>query len=79
MTKKNKENLKMVIRICHWKYIARDKNGNLFLFEKHPTKYDNEWISNYDKVEITDLFEKHLFADVKWTDLSPKKIEKYLN
>lgn len=79
MTTRTKEQVKKVIRLCHWKYIARDKSGELYLFEKSPYKYDDNWMSIGDEVNITGLFDKKLFSDVKWNDLTSKKLEKYLD
>ena len=51
-------------------WIARDKNGNLFLYlECKPTRDENEWrVPFYNEVYQLD---KNLYPDVRWEDLEP--------
>ena len=59
-----------------WKWIARDKNGSLFLYDKKPYKYASHWTytSKYTKLDIYE----HLFLFVKWKDDEPWEITKLL-
>lgn len=66
-----------------WKWIARDENGSIALYEKKPfknTKYDIwDWdFENSHSTIITTVCEEMLgnpFADIKWEDIEPTKIE----
>lgn len=59
-----------------WKWIARDKNCDLFLFKEKPYKYDYGWTC--DK-ECTDFIAfNHLFSFIQWEDDEPLNIEKLL-
>ena len=61
-----------------YKYIARDKNGSLYLYSNEIFKFTDEWY--FDGYKGTDekhsnfgLF-KHLFKMVKWEDEKPTLI-----
>ena len=61
-----------------YKYIARDKNGELFIYEKEPRKLDDDarWASNC----FTDWFCLNCrfsvqFPMIKWEDSKPWSIE----
>ena len=65
-----------------YKYIARDKNGSLFLYSNEIFKFTDEWC--FDGYKGTDekhsdfgLF-KHLFKMVKWEDDEPTLISDLL-
>lgn len=49
-----------------WKWIARDKNGYLFLYDKKPYKSSSDWkyTSKYTELGVYE----HLFPCVKWED-----------
>ena len=57
-----------------YKWIARDKNGLIFLYAKKPSKYDYSWIGYNDKA----FPYYHLFQFIKWEDEEPYSIEKLL-
>lgn len=59
-----------------WKWIARDKDGCLFLYNKKPYKYGSFWkyTSAYTELDIY----KHLFPCMKWEDDKPWSITKLL-
>ena len=57
-----------------YKWIARDKNGLIFLYAKKPSKYDYSWIGYNDKA----FPYYHLFQFIKWEDEKPYSIEKLL-
>ena len=57
------------------KYITRDKNGELFIFEGKPYKCPNEWAQNY-AIEFEAF--RHMFKMVKWEDNEPTLISDLL-
>ena len=57
-----------------YKYIARDKNGLIFLFSKKPSKCDYSWIG-YNDIAFPYY---HLFQFIKWEDEEPYSIEDLL-
>lgn len=61
-----------------FKYIAKDENGELFVFEKKPIKKDSYWdcevLNNCINLSI---FTK-LFKSIKWEDEEPWKISDLL-
>lgn len=61
-----------------YKYIARDKNGELFIYEKKPRKLDDKvcWNSNCSKdLFCLDSRFSVQFPMVKWSDDKPWLIE----
>lgn len=54
-----------------FKYIARDKNGELFIFERKPHKCSTWW-SQKDAIDF-ELF-GHMFAMIRWEDEEPTLI-----
>ena len=65
-----------------YKYIARDKNGSLFLYSNEIFKFTDEWCFDGDKNidgnhSNFGLF-KHLFKMVKWEDDEPTLISDLL-
>ena len=65
-----------------YKYIARDKNGSLFLYSKEMSKFAVEWCFDVDKGidgnhSNFSLF-NHLFKMVKWEDEEPTLISDLL-
>ena len=65
-----------------YKYIARDKNGSLFLYSNEIFKFIDEWcfdgyIGIDEKHSNFGLF-KHLFKMVKWEDDEPTLISDLL-
>lgn len=63
-----------------YKWITRDKDGTLYVFEFEPyrdTAYDS-WDENDDgKMEKLDIF-NHLFQFITWEDKEPYNIEELL-
>ena len=57
-----------------YKWIARDKNGLIFLFSKKPSKCDYSWIG-YNDIAFPYY---HLFQFIKWEDEEPYSIEDLL-
>ena len=46
-------------------WIARDKNGDLWLHKEKPIKTYDQWSSIGD-VELVSLVDKSIFSEVKW-------------
>lgn len=61
-----------------YKWIARDKNGDLNLYETKPTKSigTGYWASDND--HIFNFFE-NMFKWISWEDAEPYRISKLLN
>lgn len=60
-----------------FKYIARDKNGFLYLYVDEPTKQEKSW---YPETDYSDLCAfNHLFKNISWEDEEPTLIEDLLN
>lgn len=57
-------------------YLARDKDGDLYLYQKRPVKYDGleAWVSE-DYFENLAKLDPSLFPDVKWEDEEPTEVE----
>ena len=62
-----------------WKLIARDEDGELFLFTDKPKKDNNGWQLVNFKTSYTSLniFE-FLFQSIQWTDDEPVEIAKVI-
>lgn len=54
-------------------WIARDKNGNLWLHKEKPIKVYDQWCSNGDIASVS-LVDKRFFSEVKWEDEEPKEL-----
>lgn len=52
-------------------YVARDKDGHLWLYEKKPLKQLTYWISEDGDSQILDI---NLFPEVKWEDKEPREL-----
>ena len=56
-------------------WIARDENGDLYLFKKKPYKIEycghGYWINGVSRSHISD---KTLFPEVKWEDEEPREL-----
>ena len=59
-----------------WKWIARDEDGSLFLYDKKPYKYGSFWKYKSAYIEL-DIY-KHLFPCMKWGDDEPWEIAQLL-
>lgn len=62
-----------------FKYIARDRDGDLFLYHLKPSKIDDVWHNNDDCYYFD--FSKHnnLFEMIQWEDEEPTEISTLLN
>lgn len=60
-----------------YRYIVRDKAGDLYAFEDEPFKSGNEWNAyDYEVADINKL--EHLFKDVTWESGEYLDVEKEL-
>lgn len=61
-----------------WKWLAKNKNGLLFLHEEKPYKYINGamWENNGWRYKL-EIF-NHLFKFIKWEDEEPYNIDELL-
>lgn len=74
------KNEKMLLSLLdeRWKYMARDQDENLFIFERRPSKdYDiNIWNNTRSPyVSRVDVLIRDSFSMVKWEDENPWSIE----
>lgn len=53
-------------------WIARDKDGSLWLHSKRPNKIGKIWLSNgeFEELQIGDNW----FPEVKWSDKEPREL-----
>ncbi len=72
---------------AEWKYIVRDEDNRLFLFDEKPDKYipDNNddddfgsWLKNGGKIHCLEFPFCHMFDFVEWEDEEPCLIEDLL-
>lgn len=72
------EDEKVILRNLNqlYRYLARDKNGELCVYQDIPCKNERSdyWIANSD---FYDLPYKHLFQQIKWED-KPCEFRKYM-
>lgn len=55
-------------------YVARDENGDLYLFQEKPVKYSVSWQpsdSLFDWIKL----DTSLFPEVNWEDEEPTEVE----
>lgn len=56
-------------------YIARDKDGDLYLYKKQPVKYSESWQLCSDNPHDFYKLDSSLFPEVKWEDEEPTEVE----
>ena len=54
-------------------YVARDRDGKLFLFQKKPGKLRNIWVGIHITYALSQL-PKSFFPHVKWSDKEPTRV-----
>ena len=76
---KQTEDEKIILRNLHkkYKYIARDKNGSLYLYRQKPCRAKENWINTNGIFTNLCVF-GHLFQFIKWEDEEPYNIEELL-
>ena len=59
-----------------WKYIARDSNNELYIYNEKPERRDCDWYSNDGILfRISTRFFGNMFGFIKWYDEEPWSIE----
>ena len=59
-----------------YKWMARDQDGNLCIYEEKPKKRNDSWISyDYDYI----FYFNHLFSAIQWEDEEPTRISDIYN
>lgn len=61
-----------------YKWIARDRDGNLCVYGGKPKKRNDSWISDDYEYEYLYYF-NHLFPAIKWEDEEPTRIRDIYN
>ena len=56
-------------------YVARDKDGDLYLYKKQPVKYSESWQLCSDNPYDFYKLDSSLFPEVKWEDEEPTEVE----
>lgn len=74
------EDEKVILRNLPEKYrfITRDKSGELYIYQNKPGKGEEAWQNGVGNVVIYLMVFNHLFQMVKWEDNEPWKIEDLL-
>ena len=70
-----------------WKYIIRDKDGQLSLFRDEPLRMPELYIwvcplvysDKKERLVLFDAFKPNIFSMIKWTDNTPWSIENLLS
>lgn len=79
LTDKEKKILRNIYDFYNcFKYIARDKNGQLFAYSIEPFKVSNSWLVPYGGLIRRLYSEEHMFKFIKWEDEEPYLIEDLL-
>lgn len=53
-------------------WIARDKNGKIYLYDTIPYKEETRWNSHQGYLKC---LHRHQFLDVKWEDETPTEVK----
>ena len=61
-----------------YKYIARDKDGELLTYKNKPFKMSIEWNGNNSLYELEEIRFEGLFSFISWKDEKPYSIENIL-
>ena len=64
---------KTIARNINWEYkwMARDRDGNLCIYEEKPRKEEDSWyFGGYDYIS----YFNHLFSAIQWEDEEPTRI-----
>lgn len=59
-----------------YKYIARDKDGDIYAYQIKPSKNNETWVNGRFHINIRAF--NHLFQFIKWEDEEPWKISDLL-
>lgn len=58
-----------------YKFVARDENGKLFVYETQPRKSETHWVLNYDGYLYLNRYFNVDFPMIKWSDDEPWLID----
>lgn len=61
-----------------YKYIAKDKCGQVRIFSLKPKKRNGYWISNNNDSKFIGDFNDDLFKEILWEDIQPIKFSDYI-
>lgn len=61
-----------------YKYIARDKDDQLYIYTKKPSKHSVEWWRDYMNIVCGIPMFNHVFQCIRWTDTEPCEFRKYI-
>lgn len=56
-------------------YVARDRDGDLYLYKKKPVKYSGSWQLCSDNPHYFYKIDASLFPEVSWEDEEPTEVE----
>ena len=80
LTKAEKTILKSLKK--HWKWMARDKNGGFWVYNKKPIKHSTIWNIEdgytFNSRDLSYLFKDKLFSFITWEDEEPTSIDELL-
>lgn len=54
-------------------WLARDKDGELYLFSEKPSKREEFWLMSRGTITVIQL-PSELFSEVKWEDEEPREL-----
>ena len=54
-------------------WIARDKDGALWIHKEKPIKIKDQWCSMGD-IELIRFIDKNIFSEIKWEDKEPREL-----
>lgn len=61
-----------------FKYLARDIDGDVWVYQFPPIKRKTTWYNNTLGSSVSEKIDDHSFPEVKWTDDEPTKISELL-
>ena len=61
-----------------WEWIAKDKNGYIYVFDIKPRKGGNQWWCSYGTHTNMVAFNQSLFDQILWEDEEPIRIDDYV-
>ena len=73
ISKRDRAFLECIIE--EYKFVARDENGNLFVYKTQPRKMETRWVLNCDGYLYLNRHFNVDFPMVKWEDSEPWLIE----
>ena len=62
-----------------YKWIARDRWGEMWIYSDKPKKEDEQWNWNTYYFKPLNIFKNSLFTEIKWEDEEPVYIDDYVN